>query len=163
MGFGESFKTCMRKYADFTGRARRSEYWWFYLAQFLIQLPFQIVFWVGYVLWAVSWFDARRPDNSVDYGAVNWAALVIGWVVLFIPALVFLVPNLAAMARRLHDMGQSGHWLWLGLAGLGIVPLIMCIIDGQPYENRWGPDPKAGERVANGNPPAGPTAIPPVP
>ncbi len=50
------------------------------------------------------------------------------------------------MVRRLHDMGQTGAWVLLGFVGLGIVPLIMCIMDGQPGTNQWGPDPKALER-----------------
>jgi len=168
MGMGEAFATCMRKYADFTGRARRSEYWWFYLVQFLIQLPFSIVFTVFYMIWLASFMDVVGDGNSdPDWGAVNWSPLVIGWLVILLPALVFLLPNLAAMARRLHDMGQSGHWLWLTLVGFGIVPLIMCIMDGQAFENRWGPDPKAGERVGWGQravpPTAPPTAPPPPP
>ena len=148
----------MRKYADFSGRARRSEYWWFYLALTLIQLPFSIVFMVGYVAWLVSFTSATRPDGTIEFGAVNWTPLVIGWGLMLIPGLAFLLPNLAAQARRLHDMGQSALWLLLGLAGLGIVPLVMCIMDTQPGTNQWGPDPKAGERGAYGYPPGYPTA-----
>jgi uncharacterized membrane protein YhaH (DUF805 family) len=158
---GEAFKTCMRKYADFSGRARRSEYWWFYLVVFLIELPFQIVFMVFYLVWFASFTKAIDDTDTLDWSAVNWSPLIVGWLVILIPVLVFFIPNLAAMARRLHDMGQSGHWLWLTLVGLGIVPLIMCIMDGQAFDNQWGPDPKAAERVGWGQrtaPPAPPVA-----
>jgi hypothetical protein len=57
-------------------------------------------------------------------------------------------------------MGQSGLWVLLNFAGLGIVPIVMCIMDTQSGTNQWGPDPKAGERVAYGYPSA-PLAYPP--
>jgi len=155
----------MRKYADFSGRARRSEYWWFYLAMTLIQIPFAIVFVVGYVAWLISFTSATRSDGTVDFGAVTWTPLVIGWGVMLIPTLAFLVPNLAAQARRLHDMGQSALWLLLALVGLSIVPVIMCIMDTQAGPNQWGPDPKADERGTYGYPPAYPAgtqAYPPI-
>ena len=157
---GEAFRTCMRKYADFSGRARRSEYWWYVLAVNLIMLPFNIFFLVGYAGFFVSLAAETSPSGEVDASDLPWAALLVPGAILVVVSLVFLLPSYAAQVRRLHDMGQSGLWVLLNLAGLGIVPTIMCILDTQPGTNQWGPDPKAGERVAPGYPPT-PVAYPP--
>ena len=104
LGFMDSIKRCWSKYADFNGRARRSEFWWFYLAFFIIS--------------------------------------IIPYINILILALI--IPYLAAMCRRLHDVGKSGHWMWLFLVFCvgGLVPLIMCIPDGNPEPNQYGESPK---------------------
>ena len=98
LGFMDSLKRCLSKYADFKGRARRSEFWWFCLPFFIIAIP---------------------P------------------ICILIPAVI--IPYLAAMCRRLHDVGKSGHWMWLSPV---FVPLIMCIPDGKPEPNQYGESPK---------------------
>lgn len=147
MSFGQAVKTCMSKYADFNGRGRRSEFWWFYLFLQLLYLPFIIVATVLYVGGIAASVSASGGDD-LEIGYL--APALIAYGLLFLVSLVMYIPFLAASARRLHDMGQSGHWLWLNLASLGIVPLIMCIMDTQPYDNQWGPDPKAAERFPAG-------------
>ncbi len=67
-------------------------------------------------------------------------AIVLGAITFFL--------MLAVWVRRLHDAGYSGHFMWLALAGLSIVPLIMAIFDGNRHENQYGPDPKALEYQA---------------
>jgi uncharacterized membrane protein YhaH (DUF805 family) len=90
-----------------------------------------------------------------DWEKVTGALLGFGVVWILVA-----IPFYAAQARRLHDMGQSGLWLLLNFAWFipfaSLVPLIMCMIDGQDRENRWGPDLKAGERMGWGNIPAEP-------
>ncbi|PKQ27255.1 MAG: DUF805 domain-containing protein [Actinobacteria bacterium HGW-Actinobacteria-4] len=162
MGFGQSVKTCFGKYADFKGRALRSEFWWFYLFLQLVFLPFWVIFMVLYVAAFATSIDAY---GNFEPTWANFAPMIIVYAVMSLVNLVLLIPFLAASARRLHDMGQSGHWLWLNVAGLGVVPLIMCIMDTQPFNNQWGPDPKAHERVAMGGYNAGyhPSFPPPPP
>lgn len=80
-GFGEAISTCLNKYATFSGRASRSEYWYFYLFCTLIGI-------VG------SFFELA--------GAPAVSALI---------SLGLVLPSLAATVRRLHDMGRSGWWL----------------------------------------------------
>lgn len=147
MSFGQAVKTCMSKYADFSGRGRRSEFWWFYLFLQLLYLPFTIV---ASVLYVAAFATNADAYGNVDLEPADLAPALIAYGVFFLVALVMFIPSLAASARRLHDMGQSGHWLWLNLVSLGIVPLIMCIMDTQPHDNQWGPDPKAGERFPAG-------------
>jgi len=161
MKFGEAFGTCMRKYADFSGRARRSEFWWFYLALQLIMLPFIGAFMVAYVLLFVR--ADIQPDGSFSLSGADFAPMIVTLALMVIVSLAFTLPSYAATVRRLHDMGQSGLWVLLNFAGLGIVATVMCIMDTQPGTNQWGPDPKAGERGTYGYPPAYPPAAPTYP
>jgi uncharacterized membrane protein YhaH (DUF805 family) len=160
MRFGEAFTTCMRKYADFSGRARRSEYWWFYLALQLIVLPFALAFTVADVMLFAG--ADYQPDGSMSLSGADFAPLIGTFALMMIVSLAFTLPSYAATVRRLHDMGQSGLWVLLNFAGLGIVATIMCIMDTQPGTNQWGPDPKAGERGTYGYPPAYPQAYPTI-
>jgi uncharacterized membrane protein YhaH (DUF805 family) len=95
MNFGESISTCMGKFATFSGRASRSEYWWFFLFTELLSWAASLVF--------VEAEQAFMP-------------LII--------TLVFGVPLLAAGSRRLHDIGKSGWWQLLAITIIGILVLI---------------------------------------
>ncbi|HEX7590221.1 MAG TPA: DUF805 domain-containing protein, partial [Demequinaceae bacterium] len=106
MRFGEAFTTCMRKYADFSGRARRSEYWWFYLALQLIMLPFAVAFTVADVMLFVG--ADYQPDGNMSLSGADVAPLIVTFALMMIVSLAFTLPSLAAQARRLHDMGQTG-------------------------------------------------------
>lgn len=131
MSFVTAVKTCLRKYADFTGRARRSEYWWFYLAYVLAVLAVAIV---GGVLTAVAGAVSESASGVVG----TLVGLVYGLV-----ALGLVLPTLAVGARRLHDTGRSGWWLLIGLIPLGgIVLLVFWVTDSTPGTNRFGPSPK---------------------
>ncbi|MBN2177486.1 MAG: DUF805 domain-containing protein [Demequinaceae bacterium] len=153
MGFGEAFGTCMRKYANFSDRARRSEYWWFYLAVILITFPFVIAFGLAFLPAAEDLIDLledqETPTAQQVIDLVQWDQLVGPGLLLAGVWLLFFLPMLAVTVRRLHDIGLSG-WLYLVVFvpfGLGSAAmLVMCVIDGQAKENRWGPDPKADER-----------------
>ena len=93
MTLQESFATCIKKYADFSGRAPRSEYWWFILAQFLLGLV------AGFVLGFIGGIMGMGTSLA-DIGSV---VLMLG---LFLPALGVAI-------RRLHDTGKSGWWYLL--------------------------------------------------
>lgn len=148
MKFGEAVRHCLRNMFVFEGRARRSEFWWYYLFASIIGLVVATVFVVAMSVPIIAMLSERSASRDPDTtnAAIFMFFVLYGLYMLF--ALLVNVAMLGAMARRLHDTGQSGHWLWLNLAGLGIVPLIMCVMDGQPHENQWGPDPKAAEREA---------------
>lgn len=93
MTLKESFVTCMQKYTDFSGRAPRSEYWWFVLAQFLI----------GFVLGFIFGF----------IGAIMGMGSGLADIVSLIVTLGFILPTIAVAVRRLHDIGKSGWWYLL--------------------------------------------------
>jgi uncharacterized membrane protein YhaH (DUF805 family) len=171
VSFGEAVKYCWKNMFVFTGRARRSEFWWYYLFLSIISLVVGIVFSVILFAAMIPLFAGSDAYGNVDEGALiaSLTGMFVAYGVLWLFSIGLLVMMLGASARRLHDMGQSGHWLWLNVVGLGIVPLIMCIMDGQPYENQWGPDPKAAERArmagsfASGQTIATPPPAPPAP
>ena len=115
MGMGAAVTSVLGKYATFSGRARRSEYWWFFLAYFLVY-----------------------------FVAVIIDALLGVMVLEVVVGLAVLIPSLAVGVRRLHDVGQSGWWLLIALIPLvgAIVLLVFACQDSQPGPNRWGPSPK---------------------
>ncbi len=143
MGFVEACKTCfIDKYCCFTGRARRSEYWWYMLGVFIIQT----------ILSAVTLpFLLKTIIETNDPMAIYTSPIY--WVMCAF-SLVFLLPSLGAMVRRLHDTGRSGHWLWLYF--ICIIPIVGAIVllvfavilivwttqDSDPRPNKYGPSPK---------------------
>ena len=114
-----------RKFADFSGRARRKEYWMFLL--------FNVI--VGIIL------------NSIDLVGGLYIAGAFG-ILNTIYVLASLIPVLAVSVRRLHDTGRSGWWLLISLIPfLGtVVILYFFLLEGDPASNRFGPNPKAGSR-----------------
>lgn len=120
MTFMESVRTVLSKYATFSGRARRSEYWWFVL--------FTVI--VGTV--------ARLIDTMFGYRYSGPVSIILG--------LALLLPGLAVAVRRLHDIGRSGWWILLGLIPLvgTIILIVWYVQDGSPGDNAYGSSPKAG-------------------
>jgi uncharacterized membrane protein YhaH (DUF805 family) len=118
MGFQEAVATCLRRYAVFEGRARRSEYWWFFLFNVLMQAA------TGLVDAALFGQDSVGLVNAL-YG------------------LAVLLPGLAVAVRRLHDVNRSGWWLLISLIPvLGILLLIVWFCRrGDAGPNRFGTDP----------------------
>ncbi len=116
------FLLAFKRYADFAGRSRRSEYWYFVLFYVLIAVGLSII-------------DTVTGTMSVEAGI----GLLSG---LF--ALALIVPSFAVGVRRLHDIGKSGWWLLLGFIPLvgGIILLVWACKDSQPGTNAWGPNPK---------------------
>ena len=105
LSFNEAVGTCFRKYFDFTGRARGSEYWYFFLFSFLLGIISTIL-------------DMNLFGNSwEDYGPLY----LITTVGLFIP-------SISAATRRLHDSGKSGWWQLLYLTIIGIFLVLYWLI-----------------------------------
>lgn len=118
-----------KKYADFSGRARRREYWTFALINSLI-----------YVVLAVI--------GAVSAGAEH-NMFTPGMLLFWIFALAAVVPSLACSVRRLHDIGKSGWWLLICFVPFvgGIILFIFALLDSTPGDNAFGPNPKAIYRV----------------
>lgn len=120
MGFVESVKTCFSKYVTFSGRARRSELWFFVLFMYLVTL---IISNLSSIL-------------SISAQTSNIISSVV--------SLIFFLPHLAAEFRRLHDVGKSGWWLLfllLPVIGWAILIYQLCK-DSEPFENEYGESPK---------------------
>ena len=116
------YLSAFKKYAVFTGRARRKEYWFFQL--------FNTLFLV-----ALLGVDAITGMMRAHAGI----GLLSG---LF--GLATFLPSLGVLVRRLHDTGRSGWWILIGLVPFvgGIVLLVFMFLDSQPGNNQYGPNPK---------------------
>ncbi len=121
MGFMDAVKNAiMNNYANFSGRASRSELWWFSLFNFLISIP-------------VAMIDLIIGIEVVPgYGP-------FGSILIF----ALLLPNMGLVVRRLHDTGRSGWWYFIALVPcVGfIILLVFLIIDGEPHPNQYGDVP----------------------
>ena len=158
MSFGEAVRTCFQKYAKFDGRGRRSEFWWFYLFLTILGIPLGILVSVLFFASFAGAASNAGTGGEIDPNDINWGLMVVGGLVFTAVYLAVLVPTFAAMSRRLHDTGQSAAWLLLSLVGLSIVPIIMCIFEGQPGPNQYGDDPRGGVAPSPGG-----YAAPPMP
>jgi len=113
----------LKKYAVFTGRARRKEYWMFVLFNILISIGISIV-------------EAILNTGSILGG---------------IYGLAVLLPAIGVSIRRLHDTNRSGWWLLISLVPLvgAIVLIVFAATDSQPGANQYGPNPKESVPAAN--------------
>lgn len=127
----------LRKYADFTGRARRIELWLFWLLLIGIQIVFSIL--IG----LVAGPTAAVADPTDPFAVLNGPAKAL-YGLFFLMMLALLIPSLAVSIRRLHDTNRTGWWLLLGLIPFlgALVLLIFYLLDGTPGPNKYGPDPK---------------------
>lgn len=115
--FVDAVKMVFQKYADFSGRSRRSEFWWFYLFGLIVGVAINII--------------------SLVSGTLGYILAGLYWVAT-------IVPNLAVSVRRLHDIGKSGwNLLWMFLPIVGAILLIVWWVkDSDPRPNEYGPSPK---------------------
>ena len=119
----------LKRYADFSGRSRRKEYWMFVLFQILVLVPLAVLF--------VA-FGGPGDDPSDPFGGIT--LLIIS--VLYL--LVFLIPGIAVQVRRFHDQDKSGWFILLGFIPYvgGIILFVFMCLEGTRGPNRFGPDPK---------------------
>lgn len=106
MTFTDSIKTCINKYATFSGRAPRSEYWWFVLFYIIVSVCAQAAFF----------------GIGLGIGGMQGAALASN-ICSALVLLMFFIPSLAVAVRRLHDTGRSGWWLMLAYG-----PMLLCVV-----------------------------------
>lgn len=119
-----------RRYAEFTGRSRRKEYWMFAL--------------INMIAFAVLYGAATVVLLNGSTGLAFMVYLLCG-----VYGLAALVPGLAVSVRRLHDTNKSGWWLLLCLIPLGgLVILIFECLDSDPSDNQYGPNPKISAAAA---------------
>ena len=117
MNFQTSIKTCFSKFAVFSGRASRSEFWFFVLFGFLggiITVIIDVMI-LGYP------YEENGPINLIF-------------------SVTLIIPSIAVTARRLHDINKSGWWqlLWITIIG-GILLIIWHATEGENKKNKFGP------------------------
>jgi uncharacterized membrane protein YhaH (DUF805 family) len=125
----EWFTEALKKYAVFSGRSRRKEYWYFVLFTVLISIALNII---------------DGLTGTYD----SWAEVgLLGGIF----GLAILIPSIAVSVRRLHDIDRTGWWVLISLVPLigWIVLLVFHVQDSTPGSNRYGSNPKfAGRTVA---------------
>ena len=121
------YKSVLKNYANFDGRARRSEYWYYTLMNVIIVIALEILLGVGAMVSSVL-------------------AIIVG-LLLVVYAIGTLVPSIAVMVRRLHDIGKSGWWYFIALIPLAgpIWLIVLLATDSQEGTNEYGVNPKTGE------------------
>ena len=126
MSFDDAIRSVFSQYVGFTGRARRSEFWYWTLFQIILGIIASIL-------------DRAAFDrNNGAFSAVVGLAL--------------LLPSLAVAVRRLHDSGRTGWWLLIGLIPvIGTIVLIIFYVQDSQGDNKYGPSPKGVS--AGGAPP----------
>ena len=126
MSFAVAIRSVFSQYVGFTGRARRSEFWYWTLFQIILGIIASIL-------------DRAAFDrNNGAFSAVVGLAL--------------LLPSLAVAVRRLHDSGRTGWWLLIGLIPvIGTIVLIIFYVQDSQGDNKYGPSPKGVS--AGGAPP----------
>lgn len=122
MSFADAVRSCLQQYVGFSGRARRSEYWWFFLFNVLVSIVASIL---------DSVLGTMSDDTNVG---------LIG----SIAGLALLLPSIAVGIRRLHDTSRSGWWILIGLIPIvGWIVLLVFYVQDSHGDNQHGPSPKA--------------------
>ena len=113
----------LRKYATFSGRATRSEFWWFWLTHII-------------ALIALTILSAVLGESESPLGFLG--------LLVFLYWVGTIIPFLAVIVRRFHDRGHSGWMILLALIPAigGIIVLIFMALPGDEWDNRHGPDPR---------------------
>lgn len=129
MTFGNAIKTCFSKYVTFSGRASRSEFWWWVLFTFVTSIGLSIV-------------DSML-FGTVTSGDGSFSASTNTPILSGIFSLAVLLPGISVIVRRLHDTDRTGWWYWIGLIPLigFIVLIVFWATEGTRGQNRFGDDP----------------------
>ncbi len=143
MTFFESIKTVFRKYAEFGGRASRSEFWWFALFSALVSAALNAL---------SASMSGAMSGRMFEYGAT--ASSVYGYASFAgVWSIAVLLPSLAVTVRRLRDAGRNWTELfWLLLPIVGAIILIVHLCDRGTPVGATGPDAPAGPRAATATP-----------
>jgi uncharacterized membrane protein YhaH (DUF805 family) len=128
MGFATAVKSFWSNYTNFSGRARRSEYWFIQLFLVLTNL-------------AVAAIDLALMNGDFERFIANGGGGIVGLIWI----LATIVPAVAALVRRLHDTSRSGWWALIGLLPIvgGIILLVFTVQDSDSGDNKYGESPKA--------------------
>jgi uncharacterized membrane protein YhaH (DUF805 family) len=118
-------KVVFQNYANFSGRARRSEYWYFVLGQFCLIIPFYALGMAG----LLNDSPAMATAGLAMYGIIVLASII---------------PALAVAVRRLHDTNKSGWYYFIGIIPFigAIILLVWFFTEGDRSGNNYGNDPK---------------------
>jgi uncharacterized membrane protein YhaH (DUF805 family) len=120
----------LKRYADFSGRSRRREYWMWMIFILVVQV----------VLYGLTIGAASNAGGEMT------SAVAVPFGALLVFLLAILIPSMAVSVRRLHDQDRSGLYLLLGLVPIAgpLAVLVLMSRPGSRGPNRYGPDPRSG-------------------
>ena len=120
----------LKRYADFSGRSRRKEYWMFFLLNLIVAVVLNILL-----------------GGAMLSGGEDGAIGGVGALLIVVYALATFIPGLAVTVRRFHDQDKSGWMVLLALIPLvgGLIMLVFMCLEGTRGPNRFGNDPKAAD------------------
>lgn len=153
------FNVLKRYKIYFAGRARRKEYWFFFLIDFLISSTVGIV---AIVMLAGAVFSIVTESALYDFAPEAYLSIIMGmlipWALLMILAIyktIVFIPAIDVMVRRLHDTNRSGWWYFIQAVPFigGIWLLVLLCTDGDRGSNSFGDDPKEQTIPQYGNTP----------
>jgi uncharacterized membrane protein YhaH (DUF805 family) len=124
VSFALAVKTCFKKYFDFSGRASRPEYWWFFLGCILALAVSLLV-----AAELAAALGTEEAESGIAFALLPLAIL-----------LGLLLPQLAVTVRRLHDTGRSGAWYFISfIPFVGAVILLILLAQEGGEQNQYGP------------------------
>ncbi|HEV2569507.1 DUF805 domain-containing protein [Sphingomonas sp.] len=124
----------LKRYADFSGRSRRKEFWLFTLLVTIVMIVLAIVTGAGAVF-----MDPASAASGAGFG--------MGVILILLLSLALFIPGLAVQVRRFHDQDKSGWFVLLNFIPYlgGLIVLVFMCLEGTRGPNRFGPDPKEGD------------------
>ena len=133
LSFRKAVKSSFSKYATFSGRARRSEFWWFQFFWVAIYFAMIILLGIGGAL-----------GKELGGGNALATILVIIYGIFTIALLALIIPSIAVTVRRLHDVGKSGWYYFISfIPFIGLILLLYWVcLDSEPTTNEYGPSVK---------------------
>ncbi len=136
MTLPEAMSSVYANYATGSGRAGRSEYWWYYLVNVIVYM----------VLWGVAVALSTTMSQSTQDSVIplGWAVIVLLW------CLFNVTPTITVTVRRLHDVGMSGWYYFLQLIpSVGsLVLFVITLLPGKQGSNMYGRDPRDANRAS---------------
>ena len=115
-----AYKNFFKNYAEFTGRSTRPDYWWVWLGNFILSIPFWIIYFYTVFLSAVMDSVSDSASEATFYGF--WVQLSLFYAIFY---LAILVPTLALSVRRLRDAGFHWAFIFLRFAPMGGIALLI--------------------------------------
>jgi uncharacterized membrane protein YhaH (DUF805 family) len=121
----------LKRYADFSGRSRRKEFWSFTLMVLVLMIMLTIVTGAG-----AAFADPTSAMSGAGFG--------LGVILILLVSLALFIPSLAVQVRRFHDQDKSGWFVLLNFIPYvgGLIVLVFMFLEGTRGPNRYGPDPK---------------------
>ena len=128
----------LKRYADFSGRSRRKEYWMFALLQLII------IFGLLIIAGVMGGLSIDSPT-----GVPAGGGLIFGLFGIYFLAII--IPSIAVQIRRFHDQDRSGWFILLNFIPYigGLIVLVFMCLDGTKGTNRFGEDPKMSDTVGD--------------